>query len=86
MTTKTLTIMEDAYDLLAERKAEGESFSEEIRRLLTKKGSKSIWGYYGILSEEEGNRIVKVLKMKKKENISLKKRHLHETFRQHSPH
>lgn len=33
MSVKTVTLSEDAYDSLAARKQEGESFSEVIRRL-----------------------------------------------------
>ncbi len=38
MATKTITITEDAYDLLAKLKRENESFSEVIKRTI-KKGS-----------------------------------------------
>ncbi len=34
MGTKTITVMDDAYGLLERKKLRGESFSEEIRRLL----------------------------------------------------
>jgi predicted CopG family antitoxin len=37
MTTKTITIMEDAYDLLARAKLPDESFSDTIRRTLNAK-------------------------------------------------
>ncbi len=37
MTTKTLTITEDAYNLLANQKKKTESFSETIQRLLSGK-------------------------------------------------
>ena len=36
MATKTITIMDDAYDLLKARKLKKESFSEVIRRELSK--------------------------------------------------
>ncbi|MBI4148399.1 antitoxin VapB family protein [Candidatus Woesearchaeota archaeon] len=39
MATKTITVTEDAYAVLARQKKEDESFSEEIVRLLKKKGS-----------------------------------------------
>lgn len=39
MVTKTITITEDAYAVLARQKKKTESFSEEIVRLLKKKGS-----------------------------------------------
>ena len=39
MATKTISIMNDVYDLLAARKAEGESFSDVLRKTLHKKRS-----------------------------------------------
>ena len=39
MATKTITILEDAYEILKRHKMEGESFSEVIKRELTKKKS-----------------------------------------------
>ena len=41
MGTKTLTIIEDAYNLLFDNKMENESFSEEIRRVLSKKNQEN---------------------------------------------
>jgi predicted CopG family antitoxin len=49
MTTKTLTITEDAYNLLQEKKLKKESFSELITRLLSKKQAKEIKDFFGIL-------------------------------------
>ncbi len=41
MTTKTITIMEDAYNMLSRLKKENESFSEVIRELAkNRKGTK----------------------------------------------
>ena len=37
MVTKTITIMDDAYEMLANKKNKGESFSEVIRRLVKPK-------------------------------------------------
>ena len=39
MGTKTITIMDDAYELLARNKRKNESFSEEIRRITARKGN-----------------------------------------------
>lgn len=39
MATKTISIMNDVYDLLAARKAKGESFSDVLRKTLHKKRS-----------------------------------------------
>jgi len=72
MTTKTLTIMEDAYDLLAKNKLEGESFSDEIRRLLSaRKRTEILKRYFGILSDAEGKEMMDDLKERRKTNIKL---------------
>jgi predicted CopG family antitoxin len=39
MGTKTLTIMDDAYEMLRATKRSGESFSDQIRRMATAGGS-----------------------------------------------
>lgn len=62
MATKTLTITEDAYRLLADRKQENESFSQEIKRILTRKPKKNLMDYFGIISKEEGNKMLEELK------------------------
>lgn len=46
MVTKTLTITEDAYELLKRHKGESESFSQVIRRLGNQKGD--IMRFYGV--------------------------------------
>ena len=61
MTTKTLTITEDAYHLLADRKLEKESFSEEIKRLLSKKKRANLSAFFGALSGETGNALEKAV-------------------------
>lgn len=70
MVTKTLTITEDAYGLLKNNKLESESFSEEIKRLLSPGKKRNLSDYFGILSEEEGAKIE--LALKKKRAINLK--------------
>lgn len=76
MTTKTLTITADAYNLLLNSKLEDESFSEEIRRLLTKKKSKRLSDFFGILSEKEGNEMLQDLEKIKATNLTLMKKRL----------
>ena len=71
MTTKTLTIMEDAYKLLANNKLGNESFSEEIRRILTKKKRGDLMQFFGILSKKEGEAMKKDLERIRKEQIKL---------------
>jgi predicted CopG family antitoxin len=46
MVTKTLTIMEDAYEMLKAAKKENESFSDVIRREFSSKKNdlKKFWG------------------------------------------
>jgi predicted CopG family antitoxin len=69
MVTKTLTITEDAYNLLAENKLEDESFSKEIVRILAKKRTKTIHDFIGIISEEERKAMQKDLKEIKEFNL-----------------
>jgi predicted CopG family antitoxin len=71
MATKTLTIMEDAYDLLFRNKLENESFSEEIRRIMSMKSKKSLKDVFGILSAEEGETMLKDLNKVRAMNIRL---------------
>ena len=48
MGTKTISIMDDAYDLLNRNKSKNESFSDVIRKLATTK--KDIMRFAGILN------------------------------------
>ncbi|MBD3355387.1 hypothetical protein GF361_05385 [Candidatus Woesearchaeota archaeon] len=73
MTTKTLTIMEDAYKLLKKNKKKDESFSEEIRRIFSKKKKKSLKDFFGILSEKEGEEMLKELEKSRKTDMKLEK-------------
>jgi len=62
MATKTITIMEDAYKLLLLNKRREESFSDELRRLITKK--KDIMEFAGAweMSDEEAEEMKKNIK------------------------
>ena len=73
MSTKTLTIMEDAYRLLADNKLEDESFSEEIRRIFSKKKTKKLIDFFGILNKETGEAMKRDLKRIRKEQMKLTK-------------
>ncbi|MFT4283033.1 MAG: antitoxin VapB family protein [Candidatus Woesearchaeota archaeon] len=53
MTTKTITVMEDAYELLAKEKRKDKSFSDVIRRITSK--NKDLTKYFNILSSHEVN-------------------------------
>ena len=61
MATKTITIMEDAYEKLAREKTNGESFSDVIRRLTSK--NKNLDKFFAILADDE----VRILKSSIKE-------------------
>ncbi len=73
MATKTLTITEDAYNLLVERKLPDESFSMEIRRLLTEKKKGKLSDFFGILSDKEGGAILAALEKARRTDIRLGK-------------
>jgi len=53
MGTKTISIMDDVYDLLLKHKSQNESFSDEIRRILSAETSKPLSHYFGLLAEKE---------------------------------
>ena len=62
MGTKTISIMDDVYELLARNKKAKESFSDELRRILPKK--RSIMGFAGAwkdMSDEEAERMKKTI-------------------------
>lgn len=67
MATKTITIMEDAYELLARNKLEGESFSDTIRRVVAG-NKKGIEAYFGCWSEKYGDDILNFITERRKEN------------------
>ena len=76
MVTKTLTITEDAYNLLSGAKLKDESFSEEIKRLFSNKRRRPLSDFFGIISEEEGQEILDALEKKKGVQIALHKERL----------
>lgn len=61
MATKTLTIMEDVYDLLVENKLKGESFSDELRRIIGAKKKINLMEFFGILNDKEAKEIKDVI-------------------------
>ncbi len=76
MGTKTISIMDDAYDLLLSNKIENESFSEEIRRILSKKKTNPLSHYFGILSEKEAEYMHKDLQKIREYNLKQLKQRL----------
>lgn len=77
MVTKTLTIAEDAYNLLLGNKFEQESFSEEIRRLLSRKKTRTLTYFFGILSDDYAEGMRSDLQKLKVANIKSLKEKLH---------
>jgi len=66
--------MDDVYGMLVDNKLEHESFSDEIRRVLSKKKTKSLKDFYGILSDEGEGMIEDLKKIKAKNKILLKEK------------
>ena len=63
MGTKTISIMDDAYELLARQKKPNESFSEEIRRLVPKKGNiMECAGLWADISDEQAKQMEEAIK------------------------
>jgi len=62
MGTKTITIMDDVYELLARNKRKDESFSEELRRIVPKKGSiMECAGLWADMSDKESEDMKKTI-------------------------
>ena len=76
MGTKTISIMDDVYELLITNKVGNESFSEEIRRVFSKRKSKKLIDYFGILSKKEGNDMMKALEKSRAFDIELMKKRM----------
>lgn len=68
MATKTITIMEDAYEMLTSHKKAGESFSEEIRRVFSNEHTRPLSDFFGILGEEDGDAILTSIEIRRKNN------------------
>jgi len=54
MGTRTISLADDAYERLKERKREGESFSDVVRRLTD---TADLEKYHGVLSDETSERL-----------------------------
>ena len=76
MGTKTISIMDDVYELLARQKKPDESFSDEIRRLVPKKGNiMDCAGLWAHMSDKESEEMKKYIEdFGRKSTISLLKR------------
>lgn len=53
MAHKTLTISEEAYEMLAELKKEGESFTELIKRITAPLKKKKLSEFIGVLKDDK---------------------------------
>lgn len=53
MTSKTISVSEDAYELLKKMKLKGESFTEAIRRLARRRRLADCAGLWSDVSEKE---------------------------------
>ncbi|MFT4308734.1 MAG: antitoxin VapB family protein [Candidatus Woesearchaeota archaeon] len=67
MATKTISISEDAYAILASRKKPGESFSDVIRKF----GKGALSNLAGILSEKEGAELVERVRLSRERSRTL---------------
>ena len=52
MTYKTLSLSEEAYELLKKEKQEGESFGDTIIRLINSPNMEKIMSFFGSMEEE----------------------------------
>ena len=68
MGTKTITVMDDAYDILSRNKMKDESFSDVIRRIGSKKGNLSKFiGILNVSNKEAENMKKEILELRKKD-------------------
>lgn len=72
MATKTITIMDDAYLLLARKKLNNESFSDTLRRILSrdKKGIMEFAGAWKDMSDKDAENLYSNIKKVRKRLIS----------------
>ena len=63
MPTRTISITEEAYERLKIRKEKNESFTDVINRMT---GKRSIMELAGILSKEEGKKLERYIKDRRK--------------------
>lgn len=73
MSTKTLTITEEAYKRLASLKRGKDSFSDVINREI---GKKNLMNYFGILSKEAGEALEKSVMEGRKRHRKMRSKRL----------
>ena len=62
MTSKTISVSEDAYDLLKKMKLKGESFTETIRRLAKRRRIADCAGLWSDVPDEEMDALMENIK------------------------
>jgi len=76
MATKTISIMDDVYELLKALKSPEESFSDEIRRLTTVKGSiLDFAGAWNELSDKEAEKMKIRIRERRGDRVRLNELH-----------
>ena len=68
MATKTISITEEAYDILNSKKEKTESFSEAIVKL---SGKRKLSSFFGVLSERSGRELEEEIKKSRKKHRKL---------------
>lgn len=73
MSTKTISITDEAYDILKSRKNENESFSETIVRL---SGKELLASFYGALSKHTGDSLAQEIASTRKKHREIHERRI----------
>ena len=73
MPSKTISVADDAYELLRKSKRPGESFSDVIRRL---SGRRSLLDLVGIIPVESANKIAAAIEESRKERMDRRRQEL----------
>jgi len=77
MGTKTISIMDDVYELLVRNKKPNESFSDELRRIVSKNGDimecAGLWADIGDKEAEEMKNFIKEFRIDEKFSLYPKK-------------
>lgn len=69
MASKTISVDDEAYGLLRKAKLPEESFSDVVKRLLSPERPK-LMDLAGILTPEEGERVMRAVRQARKEDIA----------------
>lgn len=73
MGTKTISIMDDVYELLVRNKKPNESFSDELRRIVSKNGDimecAGLWADIGDKEAEEMKNFIKEFRKESRKSL-----------------